>query len=63
MAYDGDKRLLDLNPTNEFANDDYVYVDGATNGSRKYPASNLSALLPLTVVDGKLCVIYTQEEE
>lgn len=63
MAYDGDKRLLDLNPTNEFANDDYVYVDGATNGSRKYPASNLSALLPLTVVDGKLCVIYTREEE
>ena len=62
MAYNGDKRLLDLNPTNEFANDDYVYVDGQTNGSRKYPAANLSALLPLTVDDGKLCVIYTVEE-
>lgn len=61
MAYNGDKRLLDLNPTDEFADDDYVYVDGATNGSRKYPAQNLSALLPLTVVNGELCVIYVEE--
>ena len=58
MAYNSDKRIIDLNASGEFENDDYIYVDSLSNGSRKYPASNLSALLPLTVDDGKLCIIY-----
>ena len=62
MAYNGDKRLIDIDATGEFANDDYIYVDGATNGSRKYPARNLSALLPLTVENGKLCIIHEKED-
>lgn len=62
MAYNGDKRLIDIDATGEFESDDYIYVDGATNGSRKYPAQNLSALLPLTVENGKLCIIYEKED-
>lgn len=58
MAYNGDKRIIDLDASGEFEADDYIYIDGQTNGSRKYPAQNLSALLPLTVENGKLCVIY-----
>ena len=77
-----DSRVKDLPLAESFANDDYIYLDGATNGSRKFKADDLSktlsggdnieidedtgvinCTLPLTVVNGKLCVIYDDGED
>ena len=46
MAYDEDKRLLEIPEATSIETDDFLYLDGATRGSRKLPTSMIPDLIP-----------------